>query len=185
MEDMLVWIVLLFIAWIAEGIASARRKKKRGQAQSGRTGERAPRPARRPARPDAPAEPRPRGPAPRTPERPSRVPEPGPVVLIPPEVVIVRQPPPERVPVPEGLWAEGAARKPTVRQDTTLEREPTIASLETLEPAGGASHVAFHEKYVDRPPPPPTVRRRLHLQRGDARRGIILAEILGPPKSER
>lgn len=185
MEDMLVWIVLLFIAWIAEGIASARRKKRR-QAQGGQARERPPQPARRPARPAEPArDPRPRAPIPRRPEPPARIPDREPAVLTPPEVVILRRPAPEEVPVPESRWAEGAARTPTARADATLEREPTIASLETLEPAGGASHVAFHEKYLDQPPPPRTVRRRLQLGRDDVRRGIVLAEILGPPKSQR
>jgi len=106
-------------------------------------------------------------------------------VLLPSDIIIMRQPPAQQAPVPEDLWAEGVAREPTVREAATLEQEAEIASLETLEPAGGASHVAFHEKYVDQPPPRPTLRRRLQLGRSDARRGIVLAEILGPPKSER
>jgi len=174
MEDMLVWVALLLLAWIAESIASARRKKR--QPPTDRTRQRAPQPARPPARPAGP----PRG---LRPEPTSRRPEPS--VRVPPEVVIVRRPPAQQVPVPEGLWAEGVARVPSPHEAVTLEREADVASLETLEPAGGASHVAFHEKYLDQPPPPQRVRRRIHLGRGDVRRGIILAEILGRPKSER
>ena len=104
---------------------------------------------------------------------------------MPPDLIILREPSPEPVPTPPDSWAEGRARGAAARKPETLEAEPEIVSLETLEPAGGTSHVAFHKKYIDQPPARRTVRRRLSLSRGDARRGIVLAEILGPPKSER
>ena len=61
-------------------------------------------------------------------------------------------------------------------------------SLETLEPAGEASHRAFHRKY-DSPPsaaspaaPATPQRRRLTLDVRSARQAMLWTEILGPPK---
>ena len=60
-------------------------------------------------------------------------------------------------------------------------------SLETLEPAGEASHEAFHRTY-DSPSPAKAPaarapqRRRLTLDVRSARQAMLWTEILGPPK---
>ncbi len=65
-------------------------------------------------------------------------------------------------------------------------------SLETLEPAGGASHDRFHSLYMEAPPltvqttPRVSPRRRLGLTgRKRLRDAIILTEVLGVPKALR
>ncbi len=59
--------------------------------------------------------------------------------------------------------------------------------VETLEPAGGASHERFHERYIDSTPtaPPAVTRSRrapLLLRPNTMRQAIIWREVLGPPK---
>lgn len=101
-------------------------------------------------------------------------------VVFPPELIIVgerREQPPRQAPV---LVPESPPRPPP-----TPEPEATRVALETLEPVGEATHEEFHAKYVDRHEVPHTLRRVPRLRLADVRRGIILAEILGPPRSER
>lgn len=98
----------------------------------------------------------------------------------------------------ETLEAEGASLE--VDRIQAIERTPVedirpfekvtdveAYSLETLEPAGEASHEAFHRTY-DSPSPAksPAVRaprrRRLTLDVRSARQAMLWTEILGPPK---
>jgi hypothetical protein len=98
----------------------------------------------------------------------------------------------------ESLELERARPEFTARQpgeDIRSIEQVTDAeaySLETLQPAGGASHSAFHSKYIEPTQPPSTsaaaatssTRRghRLTLDAGDLRRAFLWKEILGPPK---
>lgn len=70
----------------------------------------------------------------------------------------------------------------------SLEEEPVVRSLETLEPAGEASHRRFHERYgidaVSRAPSP-SAGRRVVRPRGGLRDGVVWAELLGPPRGLR
>ena len=59
--------------------------------------------------------------------------------------------------------------------------------VETLEPAGGASHQRFRERYIDSTPtaPPAVTKSRrspLVLRPNTLRQAIIWGEVLGPPK---
>jgi hypothetical protein len=56
-------------------------------------------------------------------------------------------------------------------------------SLETLEAAGGASHVAFHARYINEPSAVPTISDTADRGPDPAtiRHAIIWSEILGPP----
>ncbi len=57
-------------------------------------------------------------------------------------------------------------------------------SLETVEPAGGASHVAFHERYMDVPADQPVsaARHRYRLTPRTAREAVIWTAIFSHPK---
>lgn len=56
-------------------------------------------------------------------------------------------------------------------------------SLETLEAAGEASHVRFHERYVaDAVAEPAPARRRLALNPRTARQAVVWMAVLGRPK---
>jgi hypothetical protein len=110
----------------------------------------------------------------------------------------------------ESLEVEGASFELERRREDTLESrgmrteversipeeirpvenvtEVEAYSLETLEPAGEASHREFHRKY-DAPAPsaaspaaPGTPQRRLTLDVRSARQAMVWREILGPPK---
>lgn len=88
------------------------------------------------------------------------------------------------------LWHEGRDRATgAVAADTPLwheGRDRAAGSLETLEGAGEASHSRYHQRYG-----PTAVSGLQRKARGasfdlrDMRRAVILAEILGPPVSER
>lgn len=79
--------------------------------------------------------------------------------------------------------------EPPIRREAVPGIEATqveAISLETLEPAGGASHERFHERYIRALP---EVRRRARHplvlavdDRTAVRKAIVWAEILGPPK---
>ncbi len=184
-------LFLVFIAWLAETIASARRRRRQQTRarrplppptvpDSDETAEpeaREPVDVRRPMRREWP----PPRPAELEPQRDpwldqQQVPEPEPLVF-PPELVILRE-------------ADTAPRstEPRALPDPappSRPERPTAVSLETLEPSGRESHKEFHDKYIGELSEPQGARREGRLQRADARRGIILAEILGPPLSER
>jgi hypothetical protein len=82
----------------------------------------------------------------------------------------------------------------TVEEPRTLEEitEAEAYSLETLEPAGGESHKAFHAKYIARaeggaapdasPAPTPQASRPFRLDAQSVRQAMVWREILGPPK---
>ena len=72
---------------------------------------------------------------------------------------------------PSSSWSQGLSETPE--------------SLETLEPAGGASHEQFHERYIDDTlSRPATVRPQpsFHRKPISMRQAIVWREILGPPK---
>lgn len=72
---------------------------------------------------------------------------------------------------PSSSWSQGLSETPE--------------SLETPEPAGGASHERFHERYIDDTlSRPATVRARysFHREPISMRQAIVWREILGPPK---
>jgi hypothetical protein len=80
----------------------------------------------------------------------------------------------------EGSWQEEISR-----EEISLEEFPEVASLETLEPAGGASHVRFHEKYVtggEGRVPQATKPRKVIRPPGTLREAVVWSEILGQPK---
>jgi hypothetical protein len=175
--------LLLFAAIILFGIFG-RKKKKPQQAQRPRPRPQQPRPRPRtemPARPSAISEAgAPGATATRTPAKPRGLAE---------ELFHMLQqqmeapqrvepPKPERVPLPEPVVVEEAE------------------SLETLEPAGEASHRRFHDLYMDQPPSadltqepvdkpyeePAARRKRLELTRQKLQHAFIMKEIIGPPK---
>ncbi len=77
---------------------------------------------------------------------------------------------------------------PEAKEPASLERiEEEATSLETLEPAGRESHRRFHERYVDKPPPPPSqpvrpVPRWRRITPNTAREAVIWRTIFSPPK---
>ncbi|MEX0690600.1 MAG: hypothetical protein WD934_10730 [Gemmatimonadales bacterium] len=73
------------------------------------------------------------------------------------------------------------ASTPVYSYDETHDGE--VVSLETLEPAGEASHVRFHEKYSSPLTLPVSGARRPIRPPGGVRSAIVWSEILGPPKS--
>ncbi len=78
-----------------------------------------------------------------------------------------------------------AATEPPPPPESVADDE--AQSVETLEPAGGASHERFHERYIDSTPTaPPAVtkprRSPLVLRPNTMRQAIIWREVLGPPK---
>ena len=73
------------------------------------------------------------------------------------------------------------APTPVYSYDATQDGE--VVSLETLEPAGGASHVRFHDKYISPLVLPVSVSRPPMRPPGGVRSAIVWSEILGPPKS--
>jgi len=158
-------------------------------------------------RPQRPATPRPRQPQPRP--RPTAMPQP----RTPPPRRFETSP---KTPVPaeaeEGVADElyriltGELER---RRDDTLEArgaetaegrnrfeeirpveevtEVEAYSLETLEPAGGTSHTAFHKKYMEPAAPPPATRPAVdhRIRRGgpvSLREVVVWSEILGPPR---
>ncbi|MDH3495928.1 MAG: hypothetical protein OER21_04135 [Gemmatimonadota bacterium] len=159
--------LLLALAFILFGILGSRKKKK----PSPPTRRPQARPARPAARPPSRAAPQPRGALRDLLEQLEQAAQGGLV------------PPPARVPDPDeavsletleveesALWMEGLDRG--------------TASVETLEPAGGKSHVRFHEKYLDAPAPAPPPAPAPITNR-DLRRAVIWSEILAPPVSMR
>lgn len=70
--------------------------------------------------------------------------------------------------------------------ETVQAREVRPESLETLEPAGTASHERFHKRYVDVPatrPAESSARRRTpRLGPRNLREAVVWREVLGPPK---
>ena len=96
----------------------------------------------------------------------------------PPSRPKVRPPPPEQKPKPKRVPAPA----PVARGDEAK-------SLETLVPAGGESHVRFHEEYISEfvgtQTKVPVARAVSHLSAKRLREAILVQEILGPPKSLR
>ena len=77
-----------------------------------------------------------------------------------------------------------AARLPEANSLEDVSRAEA-ESVETLEPAGGASHDRFHERYLR---PLDEIRRvEVHatLAPGGIRAAVVWSEILGPPKGLR
>ncbi|MDH4350934.1 MAG: hypothetical protein OEY20_10350 [Gemmatimonadota bacterium] len=88
------------------------------------------------------------------------------------------------------LWHEGRDRETrSAAGDTALwheGRDRAAGSLETLEGAGEASHSRFHQRYgLTAVSGLQRKARSASFDLGDMRRAVILAEILGPPVSER
>ncbi len=108
-----------------------------------------------------------------------------------------RRPAPDQVhPFAEPLGSRAIAEQILEQFRAAIEPPPpppeSVAddeaqSVETLEPAGGASHERFHERYIDSTPTaPPAVtkprRSPLVLRPNTLRQAIIWREVLGPPK---
>ncbi len=107
-----------------------------------------------------------------------------------------RRPAPDQVhPFAEPLGSRAIAEQILEQFRAAIEPPPppeSVAddeaqSVETLEPAGRASHERFHERYIDSTPSaPPTVtkprRSPLVLRPSTMRQAIIWREVLGPPK---
>ncbi len=107
-----------------------------------------------------------------------------------------RRPAPDQVhPFAEPLGSRAIAEQILEQFRAAIEPPPppeSVAddeaqSVETLEPAGRASHERFHERYVDSTPSaPPAVtkprRSPLVLRPSTMRQAIIWREVLGPPK---
>ncbi len=88
----------------------------------------------------------------------------------------------------EQLETAAGGGLPPPEPETALDAvplAPEAQSLETLEPAGEASHRRFHERYVEQAPAPaPRPRADVFpaLTPRTARQAIVWREILGPPK---
>ena len=86
-----------------------------------------------------------------------------------------------------GRGPEPPVREPPARELPEAPAEEEARSLETLTPAGEASHRRFHERYIDVPVAAPEARRRIRIipSRVDAptlREAMVWHEILGRPK---
>jgi hypothetical protein len=120
----------------------------------------------------------------------------------PAETELMWAPPPsDRVPDPEEArsletleseeaagWEEGLDRAPEEIRDTPRwaeGRDQQAASLETLEEAGEASHIRFHQKYAASAGPQPMGQRAPSFDLAEVRRALVWSEILGAPVSMR
>ncbi len=88
--------------------------------------------------------------------------------------------------------AEAVSLEPVTRVEAVRRPLPTpVASLDLAEVDRGAEHERFHRKIVPRVPrtPRPALRsdglRDQLRSRSEVRRAVILAEVLGPPRSLR
>ena len=86
-------------------------------------------------------------------------------------------------------WHEIGEEEAAVREPVSLEYEgPEAYTLETPPPPPEARHAAFHRRLTETAEPrKPVVRRSRNLvrelqTRGGLRQGILLSEILAPPK---
>jgi hypothetical protein len=83
---------------------------------------------------------------------------------------------------------EAISLEPVTASEVALRPLPEApVGLDTLEVDRGREHLRFHDKYFKAAPPPPRPDRLAdHLRsRDEVRRAILLAEVLGPPRSLR
>lgn len=83
---------------------------------------------------------------------------------------------------------EAISLEPVTGSEVVLRPLPEApVGLDTAEVDWSREHVRFHDKYFKPAPPPPRVDRLAdHLRsRAEVRRAILLAEVLGPPRSLR
>lgn len=83
---------------------------------------------------------------------------------------------------------EAISLEPVTAQEGLVRSLPEApVGLDTVPVDWNREHVRFHDKYFKAAPPPPrTDRLADHLRsRAEVRRAILLAEVLGPPRSLR
>ncbi|HLL45767.1 MAG TPA: hypothetical protein VK399_03625 [Longimicrobiaceae bacterium] len=99
----------------------------------------------------------------------------------------------------EGVVGDHDLAADSIHTREAISLEPVTASEVALRPLPEApvaldgevdrsrEHLRFHDKYFKPPPPPPRMDRLAdHLRsRAEVRRAILLAEVLGPPRSLR
>ncbi len=83
---------------------------------------------------------------------------------------------------------EAISLEPVTASEAALRPLPEApVALDTVAVDWNREHVRFHDKYFKPAPPPPRADRLTdHLRsRAEVRRAILLAEVLGPPRSLR
>ena len=173
--DFWVWVVILFVAWALEALATAAKKRREGPPARGR-----------------PSSPPQRLPSPQPPQRRPVARRPAPV--------IIHRPDEPRGPV-GGEPDFSSETEERYRVEVPVKRAPRPRVLESTEPREGVSaevlvpevaapptgaqHLRALEKYGRSAPPARRRARRLPRRLMKLRDAIIWMEILGPPKGGR